>query len=217
MKRLIVTLSLIVLGMATTKAQFNLDGLKSMFKDAAEEITEKVEEETGSSELAAGLEALVNAILPATEIPGVWEYVDVAVEFESSDAITQAGGAIAAETVEGKIAPMLTKLGITPGAFSFTFNEDGTATTTVGKKTVSGTWKYDKKSEIVTLGLKNKEYQVRMVVSGENINILFAADKLLDLVKTISSKSNNKTLTTIATVANAYDGMNIGFECKKVK
>jgi hypothetical protein len=217
MKKLFVTLALVVLGLGSAKAQFDLGSLASKLKDAAGDLVDKVGEETGSSELAAGLDALLGALLPETEIPGTWEYLDVAVEFESSDALTQAGGALAAETVEDKIAPMLSKLGIKPGAFRFTFNEDGTATTTVGKKTISGTWKYDKEKEIVTLGLKNKEFQMRMTVNGENINILFEANKLLELVKTISAKSSNATITAIGAVVKAYDGMNIGFECKKVK
>ncbi len=217
MKKLVLTIVLVVLGLGSANAQFDLGSLAGKLKEAAGNLVDKVEEETGSSEIAAGLESLIGAFLPETEIPGTWEYLDVAVEFESSDALTQAGGALAAETVEDKIAPMLTKLGIKPGAFRFTFNEDGTATTTVGKKTISGTWKYDKEKEIVTLGLKNKEFQMRMTVNGENINILFEANKLLDLVKTISAKSNNATITAIGAVVKAYDGMNIGFECKKVK
>lgn len=217
MKKLVLSLALVVLGLGSANAQFDLGSLAGKLKEAAGNLVDKVEEETGSSEIAAGLESLIGAFLPETEIPGTWEYLDVAVEFESSDALTQAGGALAAETVEDKIAPMLTKLGIKPGAFRFTFNEDGTATTTLGKKTISGTWKYDKEKEIVTLGLKNKEFQMRMTVNGENINILFEANKLLELVKTISAKSSNATITAIGAVVKAYDGMNIGFKCKKVK
>lgn len=216
MKKLVITLALMILGLGSANAQFDLGGLANKLKDAASDLVDKVEEETGSSEIASGLDALLGALLPETEIPGTWQYLDVAVEFESSDALTQAGGALAAETVEEKIAPMLTKFGIKPGAFTFTFNEDGTASTTVGKKSVKGTWSYDKESEVVTLGLGKKEYKLRMTVSGDNINILFEADKLLDLVKTVSSKSSNTTLAAIAAVVKAYEGMNIGFECEKI-
>lgn len=216
MKRLIITLALVTLGFTSAQAQL-LGGLKNLFKDAAEDIVEKVEEETGSSELAAGLGALLGEILPEAEVPGTWQYVDVAVEFVSDDALSQAGGSVAAETVEEKIAPMLTKIGIKPGAFSFTFNEDGSATTTLGKKTISGTWKYDKEQEVVTLGLNEKEYQMRMTVGAENINILFKADKLLELIKTLSSKSSNTTITAISAVTKAYSGMNLGFECERVE
>lgn len=217
MKRVFLTLAVAILTLSSAQAQFNLGSLTNKLKEAAGDLVEKVEEETGSSEIAAGLDALLGSLLPETEIPGTWQYLDVAVEFTSSDALTQAGGVVAAQTVEQKIAPLLSKVGIKPGAFSFTFNEDGTASTTVAGKSVAGTWKYDKKKEIVTLGLKEKEFNVRMTVEGDHINILFEANKLLELIKTVSSKSNNATLAAIGTVANAYEGMNIGFECEKIK
>ena len=111
---------------------------------------------------------------------------------------------------------MLAKVGIKEGAFTFTFNEDGSVSTTLGKKNVKGTWKYDKKSESVTLGMSGKEFTTRMTESGDNINILFKADKLLELIKTLSSKSSNSTLVAVAAIAKSYDGMNIGFECEKI-
>ena len=91
------------------------------------------------------------------------------------------------------------------------------AWTTLAKKTVKGTWKYDKENESVTLGLSGKEFTTRMTAGEKNINILFKADKLLELIKTVSSTSSNTTLATIGAIAKTYDGMNIGFECEKLQ
>lgn len=82
---------------------------------------------------------------------------------------------------------------------------------------IPGTWSYDKESENVTLGIGDKHFTTRMTENGEHINILFKADKLLELVKTISTKSSNTTLTAIGAIVKSYDGMNLGFECEKVK
>ena len=191
----------------SAKAQFNLGSLLNQAKDVVSEVA--------GDAMPEEVQQILSVLLPEVEIPGTWSYVDVAVEFDSEDALTKAGGTVAAETVEAKIAPMLAKIGIQKGAFSFTFKEDGTVTTTLAKKEVSGTWKFDKEQEVVTLGIKGKEFTTRMTVVGDNINILFKADKLLELVKTISEKSSNTTLATIGAVAKAYDGMNIGFECEK--
>ena len=54
-----------------------------------------------------------------------------------------------------------------------------------------------------------------MVVNVDNINILFKADSLLELLKSISNSSSNTTIAAIGAVVKSYDGMNIGFECKK--
>lgn len=213
MKKLFVLLSLMVVTTLSANAQFDLGALFGKVKEAATEAAGDAIDDVIPEEL----QSLLGIAIDELEIPGTWSYVDVAVEFESADALTNAGGVVAAETVEQKLAPMLTKVGIKKGAFSFTFNEDGSVSTTLGKKNIKGTWKYDKENETVTLGLSGKEFTTRMTESGDNINILFKADKLLELIKTISSKSNNSTLVAVAAIAKSYDGMNIGFECEKVK
>ena len=70
----------------------------------------------------------------------------------------------------------------------------------------------------MSLSLKEggKSFTTRMVVSAQNINILFKADGLLELLKSVSSKSSNATIAAIGAVVKGYDGMNIGFECKKL-
>lgn len=221
MKKFLIILSVALLGATTANAQFDLGSALGKLKDTAtnaiESVTSKSESGESGNSITDGLSKLLDAIVPKVEIPGTWNYVGVAVEFVSDNMLTNAGGALAASTVEDKLAPMLTKLGIKPGAFSFTFNEDGTVTTLVGKKTVSGKWTYDDKTEVVTITLGPKEYKTRMTISGDNINILFEANKILDLVKSISSKSSNSTIMAIGAVANTYDGMNIGFECERAK
>lgn len=208
MKKTIVLIGTVLLSVLSAKAQFNLGSLLNQAKEVVSEVA--------GDALPEEVQQILGALLPEVEIPGTWSYVDVAVEFDSQDALTKAGGTVAAETVEAKIAPMLAKVGIQKGAFTFTFKEDGTITTTLAKKEVSGTWKFDKEHEVVTLGINGKEFSTRMCVNGQNINILFKADKLLELVKTISEKSSNTTIATIGAIAKAYDGMHIGFECEKV-
>ncbi len=215
MKRIYLILSLLLCALSA-EAQLDLGSLLNKAKDAVEEVAGDTISETAEEALPEGLQQLLGALLPEVEIPGTWSYVGVAVEFDSQDALTKAGGSVAAKTVEEKLAPILAKIGIQKGAFSFTFNEDGTATTTLAKKTVNGTWKFDKKEEVVTLGIGGKEFSTRMTVNGDNINILFEANKLLELIKTLSDKSSNTTIATIGAIVKAYDGMNIGFECEKI-
>ncbi len=209
MKKIVVLLGVVLFGTLSMQAQFNLSSLVDKAKEAVSEAASDI--------IPEEVQDLLGITLPKVEIPGTWSYVDVAVEFVSENALTNAGGVVAAETVKAKLSPMLAKVGIKEGAFSFTFLEDGTLTTTLAQKTVKGTWAYDEKSESVTLGLSGKEFSTRMTVNQGNINILFKADKLLELIKTVSATSNNATLATIGAVVKAYDGMNLGFECRKVE
>lgn len=213
MKRLAILLGAMFVGTMSMYAQFDLSSLFNQAKDAVSEAAGEAADEY----LPEELQKLLGIAIEEVEIPGTWSYVDVAVEFQSEDALSNAGGKVAAETVEQKLAPMLAKIGIKTGTFTFTFEEDGTVTTSLSKKNVKGKWTYDKESETVTLGIGGKEFTTRMTVSNENINILFKADKLLELIKTVSAKSSNTTLSTIGAVAKLYDGMNIGFECEKIK
>lgn len=223
MKRLLILLGAVILGATSASAQLDWGSALGKLKDAASDVVNSVtdssnnSEKEGSNSITDGLSQLINSFLPKVEIPGTWSYLGVAVEFDGDSILAAAGGAVAAATVEEKLAPMLAKVGIKPGAFSFTFNENGTLTTQIGKKPLQGKWVYDEKAEIVTITILNKEYAIRMVVSGDNINILFEADKLLELVKSLSAKSNNSNLATIGALVQSYDGMNLGFECQKVK
>lgn len=213
MKKIVVLLGAVLFGTLSMQAQFNLSSLVNKAKEAVSDVAGDVVDEYVPEEV----QQLLGIAIPEVEIPGTWSYVDVAVEFTSADVLTNAGGKVAAQTVEEKFAPLLAKVGIKQGAFTFTFEEDGTLTTTLAKKTVKGTWKYDKKSESVTLGLSGKEFSTRMTAGEKNINILFKADKLLELIKTVSATSSNTTLAAIGAIAKTYDGMNIGFECEKIK
>lgn len=211
MKKLLITLVAMV-GMATVaNAQLNLGSLKNIAKQVAGDKIDEV--------IPESVQELLGIAVKEVEIPGTWTYVKSAVEFESANALTAAGGTVAAETVEAKIEPLLAKLGIKEGAFSFTFGEDGTFSTKLGSKEVKGKWAYDKKAESVSLSLTEggKALSTRMVINGQNINILFKADALLELLKTISNNSSNTTIVAIGAVVKGYDGMNIGFECKKLQ
>ena len=63
----------------------------------------------------------------------------------------KAGGAAAATMAENKLDEQLSKVGIKAGQMNFTFNADSTFTSTVGKKTLKGTYSYDASAKQVDL------------------------------------------------------------------
>lgn len=54
-----------------------------------------------------------------------------------------------------------------------------------------------------------------VVISGDELSLLFNADKLLDFLTKLSSISDNSTLKLVNKLASEYDGMMLGFELKK--
>ena len=48
-----------------------------------------------------------------------------------------------------------------------------------------------------------------------SIELLFQADKLLELIGKLTATTNNSTLKTIGSLAGQYDGLKVGLEMTK--
>lgn len=166
-----------------------------------------------------GISKVVDAVIghkTPVEMVGTWNYTSSAVEFESDNLLKKAGGAVAASAAETKMDEQLSKLGIKAGAMSFTFKADSTFTSTVGKRSLSGTYSYDAAAGKVNLKyLKLLNMPAKLNYSANELELLFDADKLLKLLAFLGSKSNSTALKTVSSLANGYDGMLLGFELKK--
>lgn len=162
---------------------------------------------------------VVNAVTGQTEainMTGTWTYDGSAVEFESENLLMQAGGVAAASVAENKLDEQLGKVGIKAGQMNFTFNADSTFTSTVGKRTMNGTYSYNAATKQVSLKyLKLINLTAKVNCTAESMDLLFKSDKLLKLLAFIGSKSNSTALKTVSSLADSYDGMMVGFELKK--
>ena len=56
---------------------------------------------------------------------------------------------------------------------------------------------------------------VKVNCTSSQMDLLFNADKLMNVLTLIASKSKNTTLKTIGTLAENYDGMLLGFSMQK--
>lgn len=164
------------------------------------------------------IEKVVNAVTgnQTIDMTGTWTYSGSAIEFESDNLLQKAGGAAAAAVAEKKLDEQLAKVGIKDGQVSFTFNADSTFTSTVGKRTMTGTYSYDATDKVVHLRyFKLLNMNAKVNSTSTNMDLLFNSDKLLKLIAFISSKSSSTTLKTISSLADSYDGMMLGFALKK--
>lgn len=164
------------------------------------------------------IEKVVNAVTgnQTIDMTGTWTYSGSAIEFESDNLLQKAGGAAAAAVAEKKLDEQLAKVGIKDGQVSFTFNADSTFTSTVGKRSMTGTYSYDATDKVVHLRyFKLLNMNAKVNCTSTNMDLLFNSDKLLKLIAFISSKSSSTTLKTISSLADSYDGMMLGFALKK--
>ena len=161
---------------------------------------------------------VVNAITGknTVDMTGTWVYTGSAIEFESDNLLMKAGGAAAATMAENKLNEQLSKIGIKDGQMSFTFNADSTFTSTVGKKTLKGTYSYNASTKQVDLKyLKLLNLHAKVNCSSSSLELLFNSDKLLKLMAFIGSKSSSTALKTVSSLAENYDGMMLGFQLSK--
>ena len=153
------------------------------------------------------------------DIKGTWNYTGSAVKLESEDLVKSAAAGVAATQIEKKMDEYLAKAGLQGGAFSFTFNEDNTFTTTVKGKTFNGTYTFSEEDAVINLkygkSLKSTGVTATAQLNGTTLELLFKADKLLDLIGKLTSATSNSTLKTIGTLASQYDGMKLGLELQK--
>lgn len=166
------------------------------------------------------IEKVVNAVTGNNTInmTGTWNYTGSAIEFESDNLLQKAGGAAAASLAENKLNEQLAKVGIKEGQMNFTFNEDSTFTSTIGKRTMSGTYSYDATDKTMQLKyFKLLNLNVKVNCTSSSMDLLFNSDKLLKLITFLSSKSSNATLKAISSLADSYDGMMLGFAMKKTE
>ena len=164
------------------------------------------------------IEKVVNAVTgnKSIDMTGTWTYTGSAIEFESDNFLKKAGGAAAASLAENKLDEQLAKIGIKDGQLSFTFNADSTFTSTIGKRSMQGTYSYDAATNQVQLKyLRLLNMNAKVNCTSNSMELLFNSDKLLKLITFLSSKSSNTTLKTISSLADSYDGMMLGLELKK--
>lgn len=175
----------------------------------------------GAQDLKSILSGVAKAVVgnkatTASSIIGTWTYSGPECQFESENLLTKAGGEMAAKEVEEKMIAVYNKVGM--NNIRYTFNEDGTYSYQMKKRTVTGSYVFDDAAKTITmtgkLGLKTVAY---VTVTGNDMSMVFKADKLMSILKTITGAASkvNSTAATINSVAEAYDGLMLGFELKK--
>ena len=155
----------------------------------------------------------------ATSVIGTWKYVGPACEFNSENLLASAGGEVASAKVEEKLEKILSKVGI--NTIQYTFNEDGTCSYVIKKKTISGTYTFDAESKTITIktGKLGISTTAHVVTLGNNMSFVYDADKLMSVLKTITNAASkvNSTASTISSLASSFDGMKLGFELQKMQ
>lgn len=187
---------------------------------SAQSLKDLLNKVKGSSAVQEVVETVTGVSLQA-DIKGTWNYSGIAVKLESENLLKSTAANLAASQIEEKLDGYASKIGLKSGTFGFTFSEDGTFSSTFKGKSISGTYALDEASKTLTLTygkssvMKGFSMKATANVTSSQLDLMFNADKLLSFIEKLSSTTDNSTLSSIAAIAEQYDGMLLGFELSK--
>lgn len=144
-----------------------------------------------------------------------WKYSKPGCAFTSENLLAKAGGEIAASKVEEKLSTYYNKFGFNSSNTQFTFTTDGNFSAQIDGKPWQGSYTFDEKTHAIHLKgllLSASGYATK---TTNGISLLFDQKKLLNLIKTLSAFKGSSTLSAVGSIANNYDGMQVGFEMTK--
>ena len=158
-----------------------------------------------------------SSAVTASDLQGTWTYRKADCVFETQNLLLKAGGEMAATKIESQLESQLGKVGINPGACSFTFNSDGTYVATIGQYNLTGNYTLNTKSNTLTMTYLAGIGRItpKVVKTGASISLLFEGDKLLSMVQKVGKLSSNSTVNSLSSLINSYDGMLVGMQLSK--
>lgn len=207
---------------ASANAQISdvLSSVKDKISKSSSSSTNSSSNSSSSSTAGSVISAITSIFSSsntATEkkIVGTWKYSEPAIVFESESLLSSTAGKVASSKIEEKLSSVLTKAGFTSNS-TITFESDGSFSTSISSKTVSGTWKIE--DDKLQLTISKKTISVTTQIDGSStLQFLVDATNLLNLIQTLGSSASSisSSLSTISTLASSVDGMQIGISYTK--
>ena len=140
------------------------------------------------------------------DLAGTWSYGGVGAAVKSDNILSNVAGNAAISTIESKADNILAKAGVTPGAATFTFNQDGTFSFKAGRlPAISGTYVQNGNAVTMKFGRQLTFLQLDGTVSAttNGCKILFNGEKFMTFAqKVIEYAKKITTSAGVATVGN---------------
>ena len=153
------------------------------------------------------------------DLVGVWKYSAPAVTFQSDNFLQKAGGAAAAATIEGKMAPYYKRAGV--DNLVFTVRDDSTFTMKFRQLSLNGNiTQGSEPGELIFhftafKSIKLGSYHAYAMLAGNTMSLTFDISKLMDILNKVSSIVGSSSLKTLNSLLQSYDGMRAGFKMAK--
>jgi hypothetical protein len=169
--------------------------------------------QSGSGLLGTVLSSLLGNTTSQQSLVGTWTYSGPKVVFESENILSQLGGQVVSSNLESKLGAQLQKMGFTAGKSALVLNSDNSCTLALGNKSWPGTYVYDASTNKMTLTgvLGLAQMTCTVSVQGNQLYMLFEADKLLAVATSVSANS----ASTLSSLLKSYTGLKLGWVMTK--
>ena len=157
-------------------------------------------------------------------LDGSYTYNGVAVSATSNEGgiLTNLAGTAVTSGIESKADEYLAKVGVKPGALTWTFNKaDNSFSLQLGSLSIPGTYRVGDGERTVTLTFGKSFNFLNMTGTLESTSggarMLFTADKAMAFIKKLASVAGKASsqVSSISRLADGYDHYRIGFKLSK--
>lgn len=154
--------------------------------------------------------------LTLADLVGEYQSAGPAVTFKSDNFLQKAGGVAGAAALETKLQPYYEQYGLV--GMPLTIDGEGNFTLSVKGIRLSGvvTQGNEKGTFIfnimVAKALKLGKFTAYVQKSGKNLDLMFDATKLKQLISTVAKFTGSKLATGLGSLLDSYDGACIGFQ-----
>jgi len=146
------------------------------------------------------------------ELLGTWRYESPGCAFTSSKLLAQAGGEVAAKSIENELEKTFSKVGINSYNTSFSFRKDKSFSAKIAGLPLEGTYTYNPEDGSIVFNsmlFSAKGYVVR---NAQGISLVFDSKKLLDVLQIISLKSGNSAISSLGNLEKYLSSVRMGFD-----
>lgn len=150
-----------------------------------------------------------------SDLVGKYESVGPAVTFKGDSFLKKAGGIAGAAALETKLQPYYEQYGLI--GMPMTIDGDGNFSLNVKKIVIKGTLEKNEDDgtfifNIMMGSIRLGKFTAYIEKTGKNLDLMFDATKLKELMSTIGSLSGIGMAKTLASLLDSYDGACIGFQ-----
>ncbi len=223
-KSIIVALFVVMAGVNVANAQSLSDIVGKITNATSGNQQNSSNEDNNNSGLGGTLGNLLEGVFSSSNISvadltGTWKSSGPAVSFQGDNFLKKAGGVAAAATIESKLNPYFKQYGLNGAVL--TVDNSGNFTLTVKKVKLQGTITETSEKGIFNFNFKAfgkvglGSVKTYVQKSYNSMDVMFDATKMMTLMTTIGKVTNLKTITTLTSILNSYDGLCVGFKMSK--